>query len=101
MRKENVLIIGSGAAIHGFHTTEPKFSAFMSELTEILTQYNEQDRVKALLNWDSVLPYARINHPREDHLMPIHVVVGAAGSDRGQLLNPNIPCTQASFKFGV
>jgi len=45
------------------------------------------------------LPHAHINHPREEHLIPLHVIVGAAGKDRGQLLNPNVIKTQAAFIF--
>jgi hypothetical protein len=40
-------------------------------------------------------------HPREEHFIPLHVIVGAAGSDRGQVLNPSVSNSQASFKFGV
>ncbi|CAF4912022.1 unnamed protein product [Rotaria sp. Silwood1] len=101
LRKEQILIIGSGSSVHGFQTTEIQANTFMNELTKALTQYDEHDREKVLLNWDKVLPYARLNHPREEHLIPLHVIVGAAGSDRGQLLNPNVTIAQASFKFGV
>jgi hypothetical protein len=34
-------------------------------------------------------------------LIPLHVVVGAAGSDNGEWINPNVIKTQAAFKFGV
>ena len=35
------------------------------------------EREKALLNW-AAAPSARLCHPREEHLMPLHVVAGAA-----------------------
>ncbi len=101
LRKEEILIIGSGSFIHGFSGTEKQTNAFIIELTKALTEYNENQREQVLLNWDNVLPYARINHPREEHLIPLHVIVGAAGSDHGQVLNPNVISSQASFKFGV
>jgi len=101
LRKEEILIIGSGSSIHGFDVTEKQANAFVNELTKVLTQYDEHEREQVLLNWDKVLPYARMNHPREEHFIPLHVIVGAAGSDRGQLLNPNVTSSQASFKFGV
>jgi aromatic ring-opening dioxygenase catalytic subunit (LigB family) len=101
LRKEEILLIGSGSSVHGFNLTEKQANAFISELIKVLTQYDEHEREKVLLNWDKVLPYARLNHPREEHFIPLHVIVGAAGSDRGQLFNPNVKYSQASFKFGV
>ncbi len=101
LRKEQVLIIGSGSSIHGFDVTQKQTNAFMNELTKTLTEYDEHEREKVLLNWDSKLPYARSMHPREEHFIPLHVIVGAAGSDRGQVLNPSVSNSQASFKFGV
>lgn len=73
----------------------------MNELTTLLTQYDENERAQILLNWDKVLPYARMNHLREEHFILLHVIVGTTDSDRGQLLNPNVISSQASFKFDV
>jgi len=101
LRKEEILIIGSGSCVHGFNITEKEINAFMIELTKALTEYDANRREQVLLNWDKVLPYARMTHPREEHFIPLHVIVGAAGSDRGQVLNPNVTISQASFKFGV
>lgn len=101
LRKEQVLIIGSGSTVHGFRITQEQANSFTNELTKTLTQSDANQREDVLLNWDKALPYARANHPREEHLIPLHVIVGAAGSDRGQLLNPNVESSQASFKFGV
>jgi len=100
LRDEGILIIGSGSAVHGFSLSEKQADAFMNELTKSLTQLNANEREQVLLNWEKTLPYARLNHPREEHLIPLHVIVGAAGSDRGQLLNPNVVSSQASYKFG-
>lgn len=99
LRKEGVLIIGSGSAVHGFNLKDNQSKAFMNQLTHILTDSNSEEREQALLQWDKALPYARLNHPREEHLIPLHVIVGAAGSDRGELLNPQVIHTQAAFKF--
>ena len=101
LRKEQVLIIGSGSSVHGFNITEKQANSFTNELIKVLTQSDANQREEVLLNWDKALPYARQNHPREEHLIPLHVIVGAAGSDRGELLNPNVESAQASFKFSV
>jgi aromatic ring-opening dioxygenase catalytic subunit (LigB family) len=34
--------------------------------------------------WDEA-PCARISHPREDHIVPLFVAIGAAGNDRGEI----------------
>jgi aromatic ring-opening dioxygenase catalytic subunit (LigB family) len=101
LRKEGVLIIGSGSSIHGFQVKEKQSDAFLNELIHVLTQSDERERENVLINWEEKLPFARLNHPREEHFIPLHVVVGAAGSDRGELINPNVTKTQAAFKFGV
>jgi aromatic ring-opening dioxygenase catalytic subunit (LigB family) len=101
LRKEEILIIGSGSTMHGFRSTEKQVNSFVNELTKALTEYDQHEREQVLLNWDKVLPYARILHPREEHFIPLHVIVGAAGSDRGQVFNPTVTNSQASFKFGV
>lgn len=40
------------------------------------------DRWRALEEWEK-LPSARTCHAQEDHLMPLLVVMGAAGEDKG------------------
>ena len=40
----------------------------------------------APIRWEEA-PNARIAHPREEHLLPLMVVAGAAGDDRGR-----VPC---------
>ena len=42
-------------------------------------------RSERLLDWQHA-PAAREAHPREDHLMPLHVVVGAAEGEAGQIV---------------
>jgi hypothetical protein len=58
LRNEQILIIGLGSAVHGFDVTEKQAIVFMNELTKVLTQVDEQEREKVLLNWDKMLPYA-------------------------------------------
>jgi aromatic ring-opening dioxygenase catalytic subunit (LigB family) len=90
LREEEILIIGSGSSVHGFQVKENQSDAFMNELIRVLTKSDEQERENVLINWEEKLPFARLNHPREEHFIPLHVIVGAAGSDRGELLNPNV-----------
>ena len=41
------------------------------------------ERDARLVRWAEA-PSARLAHPREEHLIPLMVVAGAAGSDRGR-----------------
>jgi aromatic ring-opening dioxygenase catalytic subunit (LigB family) len=43
-----------------------------------------QEREDRLLNWSSG-PFARLCHPREEHLMPLHVVACAAPEGKSQM----------------
>ncbi len=100
LRNEEILIIGSGSVVHG-SAKEKQIDAFVDELTQVLTKSDEHERENVLINWEQKLPFARINHPREEHFIPLHVIVGAAGSDRGEVLNPNVTKAQAAYKFGI
>lgn len=89
LREEGVLIIGSGMSFHNlgalFATNigRPKGYDFDQTLTEAITNPDPVHRNEILKTWES-FPEARNAHPREDHLMPLFVVTGAAGSDIGK-----------------
>ena len=40
---------------------------------------SERERVRRLASWEAA-PFARVCHPREEHLLPLHVCYGFAGS---------------------
>lgn len=86
LRDEGVLIIGSGFSFHNLRLmggpvgTAPS-QAFDDWLRTVLLQPDADRRDAALLDWEHA-PAARIAHPREDHLMPLMVVAGAAGEDQ-------------------
>jgi aromatic ring-opening dioxygenase catalytic subunit (LigB family) len=106
LRESGVLIVGSGLNYHnmrGFNqerSTEDA-TAFTGYLNEAIALENVHERDEKLLHWEGA-PRARSAHPREDHLMPLLVAAGAAGSDVGQVLFSEqimrIPMT--SYGFG-
>lgn len=86
LRDEGVFIIGSGMTYHnmrgfGDPRARPASEVFDAWLREAATSEPEE-RDRRLADWVRA-PNARLTHPREEHLLPLMVVAGAAGSDRG------------------
>lgn len=88
LRDEGVFIMGSGMSYHnmrGFFGQEPTVhddaKAFDEWLVGACTGEAAQ-RESALVAWAKA-PSARACHPREEHLLPLMVVAGAAGEDPG------------------
>lgn len=81
LRDEGVLIIGSGLSYHNLRQFGPNGRAASHEfdawLGHTLLALPPDERKAALLRW-SEAPSARAAHPREDHLMPLFVTLGAA-----------------------
>lgn len=87
-KNENILIIGSGASFHnlrGFRETPTPETKALNEgfenwLRDVMTsrKLSESERTEKLTNWLDA-PGARYCHPREEHLLPLHVCYGIAG----------------------
>lgn len=87
LRDEGVLIVGSGfPSFHDLSSMGPPSAAsaraFDAWLTETMVDHVGDDRSDRLRAWDRA-PSARVAHPREDHLVPLFVAVGAAEGDAG------------------
>jgi len=88
LRDEGVFIIGSGMTFHNLRAFRdpralPVAETFDKWLREAATAApGERDR--QLTNWASA-PAARAAHPREEHLLPLMVIAGAAGEDKGTI----------------
>jgi len=62
----------------GAHAPDPRNDAFQDWLVVACTgEMEEADRERLLLNWETA-PAARYCHPREEHLLPLHVCAGLA-----------------------
>lgn len=88
LREEGVLIIGSGLSFHNMRMLDPKGAKpsheFDAWLQQTLIKSNPQERRSKLVKWNEA-PAARTAHPDEDHLLPLMVAVGAAGTDPAKL----------------
>lgn len=86
---KSLLLIGSGFSFHNmkaFFTPETDDSKAMNESFErwlLQTcsdqELTEQERSQRLIDWESA-PFARYCHPREEHLLPLHVCYGFSGA---------------------
>jgi len=84
----NVLVIGSGFSFHnlsafawqGSGAADGANDAFQDWLIETCTSaMNAAEREQRLIEWEQA-PSARYCHPREEHLLPLHVCAGMAGT---------------------
>ena len=109
LRDEGVLIVGSGFS---FHDTRKIMSgagaaasaAFDEWLNDTLVGSSPDERQQRLVHWETA-PAARAAHPREDHLIPLMVAVGAAGDDAGVRVYHQTDfmgsITASSYRFGA
>lgn len=88
LRDEGVLIVGSGMTYHNLRAfgsrSAPVAEAFDAWLRETTTLTDTAERDRRLTSWERA-PAARLAHPREEHLLPLMVIAGAAGADVGRV----------------
>ena len=86
LKNENILVIGSGFSFHnmrafswqGTGAPDPANDAFQDWLIEVCTgALSQAEREQRLIEWENA-PSARYCHPREEHLLPLHVCQGMA-----------------------
>lgn len=88
LRAENLLILGSGYSFHNLpallnkrdDSIDPRNREFEEWLAQTCsdTGLSEAERAARLVGWESA-PHARYCHPREEHLLPLHVCYGIGG----------------------
>lgn len=89
LRDQNILFIGSGFSFHNmnafFQEDDARNHAFQEFLIDTCTgALMDEERKRALVKWEQA-PNARYCHPREEHLLPLHVCAALAGT-RGTLV---------------
>lgn len=82
LRDEGVLIVGSGMSFHNLRARGPQVTPIAGQwdaaLTDAVTDPDPARRAARVAAWDA-LPHARFAHPREEHLLPLMVALGAGG----------------------
>ncbi len=115
LRAEGVLIVGSGGAVHNLRAIDwsalgpgakasppPGWATDFRAWLDTTLALPGGQRAAALRDWAKA-PGARMAHPREEHLLPLHVAVGAAGNDRAELIHESWQggsLSLAAWRFG-
>lgn len=98
LRNEGVLILASGAITHnlravnldGLNDSAPEWAiAFDRWMADAIIHR----RTEELLHYRRLAPFAKQNHPTEEHLLPLFVAIGAGGTTATQL--------HSSFTYGA
>jgi len=106
LKGENILVIGSGFSFHnlrafswqGDDEPDPRNDSFQDWLIEVCTGASSQsERERQLIEWEKA-PFARYCHPREDHLLPLHVCIGMAGKP-GKVVFDNLIMGKRAVAF--
>lgn len=107
LREQGILIIGTGMSYHNMQrfqrdgsSFDPESEVFDDWLAEAVAAPPEQ-RNKRLTRWAEA-PAARAAHPEEEHLLPLHMVAGAAAEDAGRAVFRDrvLGSAQSAFLFG-
>ena len=104
--QDGLLIIGSGFSFHNMRAFFSKptaqsradNAAFEQWLVETCSsaELDEAQREQRLLDWEQA-PAARYCHPREEHLLPLHVCYGAAAGPAQRVWRIEVLGRQASL----
>jgi 4,5-DOPA dioxygenase extradiol len=105
LRRENVLILASGGAVHNLRDLARDGGAtpaWAQRFDDWLAEALAAGDTEALLDWEHA-PDARRAHPSEDHFLPIFVAMGAAGKGvRGRRIHEGFSLgslSLAAFRF--
>ena len=108
LAQDDVLIIGSGFSFHNLKvffkppiadnvTMNNAFAGWLID-TCLSDAISEDERATRLREWEKA-PHARFCHPREEHLLPLHVCYGAAGRRCCEVVGLSILGWRAGFYF--
>jgi 4,5-DOPA dioxygenase extradiol len=84
LRDQGVMIIGSGSMTHNLaefrgHGPNDPAPDWVNSFADWFDAALRADRRDDLVHYKDKAPFARKNHPTEEHLVPLYVAIGAAG----------------------
>jgi len=82
LREQGILILGSGGISHNLNevftvTPDNQRVQKVEEFTAWVKEKLHNNGINALLNYQNEAPYARFNHPTQEHFLPLICVLGA------------------------
>lgn len=96
LKTKNLLFLGSGFSFHNmkaFNTSgrDEKNIEFDDWLIKTMTDpgLSVEQRADRLIEWENA-PHARYCHPTQEHLLPLHVCLGIAGTSAQVAFNDDI-----------
>jgi 4,5-DOPA dioxygenase extradiol len=93
LRHEGVLVLASGGATHNLGELGSGDIApdWVRAFDDWLVERAAEGDAQALVDYRKLAPDARRNHPTEEHFLPLHVALGAAGEGaRGTVLHRSV-----------
>ncbi|MFA6973023.1 MAG: class III extradiol ring-cleavage dioxygenase [Gallionella sp.] len=93
LREQGVLIVGSGSLTHNLraifrHPQGAPVPAWVVEFCDWIAVKIEEGDLAALCAYRTLAPHAEMNHPTDEHLLPLFAALGAATRiDNAQHLN--------------
>ncbi|PIN22817.1 Stizolobate synthase [Handroanthus impetiginosus] len=83
LKKEGVLIIGSGSATHNLRIRQSindSVASWAAEFNDWLKESLLSGRHEDVNKYEEKAPFAKVAHPLPEHFYPLHVAMGAAGA---------------------
>lgn len=106
LRDQGVLIVGSGMSYHnmqglGGAPGAARDAALFDEWLIAACEADPAERSDLLAAWETA-PAARAAHPREEHLLPLMVAVGAAAQEPGSCIfrDQVLGVAVSGYRFG-
>ncbi len=86
LRDEGVLLIGSGSITHNLHDlgagySDERQAPYVKPFIDWIEQQLDAGDIDALLDYRRRAPFAARAHPTDEHLLPLFVARGAAGTN--------------------
>lgn len=101
LKDEDLLVIGSGSATHnleefyyGAHAPDRPALPWVQAFTDWMHETVAAGRLDELVRYRELAPHAALNHPTEEHLLPLFIALGAADGAAGRRVH-------ASTRSGV
>ncbi|MFA9378496.1 MAG: class III extradiol ring-cleavage dioxygenase [Lachnotalea sp.] len=88
--EEDILVIGSGSTVHNLATVDweaTKVKSWAVEFDDWLIEKIKKNEVEELFPYQRLAPNAKLAVPREEHIIPMFIAMGAGQSKQPKLLH--------------